>query len=1020
MNSSDAEKRNVGEEIDGTAAEFDETAPKTPRATSRLRKWGFRLAAMTAIPAAFFGLLELGLWTFGYGEQTAYFVRVPNSGDRTSNPAFAWRFFPQAGSRAPVAMRFPAEKPPGTVRVFVFGGSAAMGSPEAAFSFARVLEAMLHARWPERRFEVINTAMEGMSSHVARVIADEAADLQPDLFVIYLGNNEVTGPYGLSDAFTTFTPSLSVIRASIWARTTRTGQLLRNVLRSFGGRDEVWKGMETFRVRSVPADDLRLGRTYAHLRENLRAILAAGRRGGAATVLCTVATNLRDCAPFLSVHRAGLGAKDKTRWAQHYEAGVQQAAGGDHEAALASYGLAAEIDDRFAELHYRIGLSALATDRGELALKHLVLARELDGLRVRSDENINRVVRGLAGEADALVDAEKAFAAHEKTSHGLPGNDLFLDHVHMNFEGNYVLAVAVFRKVAELIAPRPGGGRSEAPPPADRVRCRKWLALTGWDRYRIAQAMVRVTALPPFTNQCDHAQRHAEVQARAERLRPFAEPGVRDATLELYRTALRDRPDDPLLRESYAVCLLGFGENAAALEQLKQLRDRLPGRAEVDRQIGETLVAMGRFDAAARQFRKVLAAVPMDLHARSNLGAALLWQGQAKEAVTCFRRVLEVDPDHEGARTNLAIAQARAKQNAAARENFERVLRRNPGHINALRNYARLLVNEGKAEEAVQQWKKALATREEHVIHLELGGILAELGRADEAMPHYRRAVEIAPHAAEAHLALGQALLKRKDYKAAAASLAKALTHNDQLPEAHRDLGIACQRLGRLGEATARYAKAIALRPGDWPTRERLAYVLLLRRKWAECIQQYEQVLALEPNRAEAHNNVAVALTKLDRTREAILHFAAAVKLEPNALRHYNLATQLVRHGQDREAVVHYQRARALRPAWPEVLGELAWVLATADDPKIRNGAEAVRLARQACQFTHNRRADMVDALAAALAEVGQFEAAAAAAEQARTLALAAGQRQMADRIAKRITLYQSNQPCRRGAREIK
>ena len=208
--------------------------------------------------------------------------------------------------------------------------------------------------------------------------------------------------------------------------------------------------------------------------------------------------------------------------------------------------------------------------------------------------------------------------------------------------------------------------------------------------------------------------------------------------------------------------------------------------------------------------------------------------------------------------------------------------------------------------------------------------------------------------------------------------------------------------------------------PTDWATRERLAYALLTEGRLEESVRHYEQVLAAKPGRPGAHNNIAVALSKLKREAEATVHFAAAVKLEPTALRHYNLATRLVRLGRDREAVVQFQRALAARPTWPEALGELAWVYATADEEKIRNGAEALRLAQWACKLTKNTQPDMLDALAAAQAEVGLFDQAAATATQARKLALGLGHRQMADRIGKRAALYRDHKPCRRGAREIK
>jgi len=144
------------------------------------------------------------------------------------------------------------------------------------------------------------------------------------------------------------------------------------------------------------------------------------------------------------------------------------------------------------------------------------------------------------------------------------------------------------------------------------------------------------------------------------------------------------------------------------------------------------------------------------------------------------------------------------------------------------------------------------------------------------------------------------------------------------------------------------------------------------------------------------------------------------LQLEPTALRHYNLATQLVRRGADRDAVMHFRQAIRLRPDWAAPMAECAWVLATADDDKLRNADEALNLATKACELTAWKEPDIVDALAAAQAEAGQFTLAVMTAQKAHLLATQKGDTGQAGRIDKRIDLYKAAKPCRRGAREIK
>ena len=117
--------------------------------------------------------------------------------------------------RLPPAFAIPAEKPPGTFRIFIVGESAAVGVPEPSYSFGRYLEVMLRDRFPSTRFEVINTAITSVNSHVLLPAVRDLARRNGDLFIMYIGNNEVVGPYGAGTTLTRPGGSLALIRAGI-------------------------------------------------------------------------------------------------------------------------------------------------------------------------------------------------------------------------------------------------------------------------------------------------------------------------------------------------------------------------------------------------------------------------------------------------------------------------------------------------------------------------------------------------------------------------------------------------------------------------------------------------------------------------------------------------------------------------------------------------------------------------------------------------------------------------------------
>ena len=194
----------------------------------------------------------------------------------------------------------------------------------------------------------------------------------------------------------------------------------------------------------VPADDPRMEKMYSHFRENLGDICEAARKSGARVILCTVASNLGDCAPFGSAHRSNLSGAETAAWEETYNAGVALEAKGDCAQAAAKYQEAARLDDHFADLHFRLGRCCRELKEFDKGREELILARDQDVLRFRADTRINRIIRDTAAGQESngihLLDLVRIFEEEDKAAHGAPGDDLFWDHVHMNFAGNYLLA----------------------------------------------------------------------------------------------------------------------------------------------------------------------------------------------------------------------------------------------------------------------------------------------------------------------------------------------------------------------------------------------------------------------------------------------------------------------------------------------------------------------------------------------------------------------------------------------------
>ncbi len=532
------------------------------------RFWVLSGATSILVPVLLLGIAEAALRLFGVGFSTDLTVPCTMQGRTAScyNLFFPAPFFPPGMIKTPQAYAIPAEKPRGTFRIFVLGESAAMGDPDPAYGFSRFLEVMLRERFPSTKFEVVNTGSVAINSHVSLLIAKGLANQQPDLFIIYSGNNEVVGPYGPGTALTSSGMSLPVIRASIFAHSTRIGQFLTKV----GTQKREWGGMEMFLDKQVPASSPLMPHVYENFETNLRDTIAIARSSGARVIVATVATNLKDCAPFASAHREGLGQDALRSWS----ALVQQASdlenGRSYAEALQAYLSAAKIDDQYAELEFRIARTLWMLGDYSAAKEHFLRARDLDTLRFRADGRINDINRSVASSTGAeLVDADEIF--DKESPNGIIGSELVYEHVHMTPEGNYLLARAMFLQIASKLPPETGQASSApsgelASDVPSQAECEQLLAFTSHDHLRITREMLERLQKPPFTNQLNHSDQVLRLTIKAGA--PDENP---DETISEYQWAIRKKPDDRILHYNFGLFLFDF-DRAAAAEQLRMSR----------------------------------------------------------------------------------------------------------------------------------------------------------------------------------------------------------------------------------------------------------------------------------------------------------------------------------------------------------------------------------------------------------------------------------------------------------------
>jgi tetratricopeptide (TPR) repeat protein len=304
--------------------------------------------------------------------------------------------------------------------------------------------------------------------------------------------------------------------------------------------------------------------------------------------------------------------------------------------------------------------------------------------------------------------------------------------------------------------------------------------------------------------------------------------------------------------------------------------------------------------------------------------------------------------------------------------------------------------------------------------HYNLGIALNDLGNTDGAIAHYRQAIELRPSYAEAHYNLGRLLAQKGQLDDAVTHYAKALETNPVDAEAHNNLGATLFASGRVSEAIAHYRRALEIQPDYADAECNLASALVSSGDLDGAIVHYSACLAQSPNQLEAQYNLAGALLRTGRTDEAILHYQKVLELRPdNPDAHANLGSAFLAKGLVRDAIAQYRDALRIAPENEAARSNLAWLLATAADPSLRNGSEAVLLAERA--ESENSRSEnrplVLRILAAAYAETGRFAEAKGTAQQALQAAEAQGNLALSSALRDEIALYELGLPYHKEAK---
>lgn len=576
---------------------------------------------------------------------------------------------------------FPRKKPEGAVRIFCVGGSTTYGRPfYDDLSFAGFLREILPAVDPSRNWEVINAGGISYASYRVAVVMEELAAFEPDVFLVYTGQNEFLEhrTYGrLLD-----TPGF-VREAMAWAGRTRIGTVVRNSLPKERERSPIQMSVnpKIIPVNSVGPesyrrDDAFREKVLLHFRRNLDRMVDLAETAGAKIVFVIPQSNDADWAPFRSEPSPRLSKQLRAEFDRLYRQGVALRRAGKVDKAVEILHRAAAIGGRHAGAHYELGRACLAAGDADRAAREFVRARDEDICPMRAVTAVRETIREVAEERKVSHVRFEVEGCREN----------YYDHVHLTPEATLELA----RQVVPHLT-----GASVDPAILERIGTER---LRGRDRVTHAASLRLLTRMLVELDQPEMAMRAAK-DARE------LDSGNPDGEILLGTLVARDDP--AAARRHYERALALDPKSAGALYHMALLEEREDDLAGAVSHLEAAVVAAPEFAAAwerlamiqirrgrvndgVRCLEKVVDLTPERSTAHSNLGLARMKQGEPAKAMASYEEALRLDADNPSAHFNKGLLHRERDEREEAIAEFREVLRIRPKDAEARRHLAEL------------------------------------------------------------------------------------------------------------------------------------------------------------------------------------------------------------------------------------------------------------------------------------------------------------------------------------------
>tara|TARA_B100001057_G_scaffold86673_1_gene82604 strand:+ start:216 stop:2189 length:1974 start_codon:yes stop_codon:yes gene_type:complete len=221
----------------------------------------------------------------------------------------------------------------------------------------------------------------------------------------------------------------------------------------------------------------------------------------------------------------------------------------------------------------------------------------------------------------------------------------------------------------------------------------------------------------------------------------------------------------------------------------------------------------------------------------------------------------------------------------------------------------------GKLDEAMEAYDKALSIKPDYAeVLYNVGIALEENGKLDEAIEAYNKALASKPDFAEAYNNIGNALNEQGKPDEAIEAYNKALASKPDFAEAYNNVGNALNEQGKLEEAIQALTKALDIQPDFAEAYNNMGNALNEQGKLVEAIQALTKALSIKPDYAEAYYNMGVVIKEQGKLDEAIKAYSKAISLKPNYAEAYNnMGNAFLGQGNLEQAIDAYKKAISIK-----------------------------------------------------------------------------------------------------------